>query len=1405
MAIREEIVLDYTRYKRDLNKVNSLTDRSGKEREKSYKKASRQMGALENDIRKLKQARDASNSTGSIQRYNKAIQSLEKEYNDLEQEVKQYGNAVQQSNDKATKSTRKLETEQGTVSKGFAKMGASAKMWIGGAVMGVIFAAQQALRELSKEQLAFDKNFNESIAIQQTNGASISVEQQEKMKRAARETSRELNISTDKVAKGYFYLASAGLSVEQQIANIGVVAKFAKAGQFDLALATDLLTDAQSALGLTTEDAVENQENMIRVSDVLSKANTIANASIQQFSESLTNKAGTALKNYNKEVEEGVALLAVYADQGIKDRLAGERLNILLKRLSESARNNADAFKENNIEVFDAEGKFRNVADIIYDLEQNLEGLSDQQRAARLAQLGFTAETQDAILPLIGLSDAIKDYESALKEAGGTTDDIADNQLKNLQDRIGLMFRKLNDTFGPGLLSWLEKSIDLAEDLVDRFDKLMSDDLDVLIRTLKEFGGNEELIMKLEFQNDMNKTKELRDTIAKELEELEVPVNIVSKGGIEKTVDVLSSGLKGVFQSLKDAVSLDLSIPIANQLRLIDEAWQNFEFTTTDFDITKLDDYKNRLVILEESWLEMNNLALELNKQGADTSSITEKSDKLFEQMNIYSKMIAKGESLLLLDKKIGKQKDNLAKGNYESSSENGSGKEIGFQEQAIEDATQALEQYRKDIAELKIQLNAGSITQDVFDSSSTSNAEAYKNELIAIFSQVKESGQELSDELREALSSAFSLLPDANQGLDNDLNDKSEAFKRLYNLIADYNRTLNTLQNTYQSGGFNFTEEQLFEESTREAEEFQKQLKELYVELSLMGELTPELEKMFSTLWKKPKKDGEKVKTNLDDIADAVSGLLSVADAFGNIDDNLKNVLRGGIDVLRNLQNIQELQDDGKFSGLGAVVPLIGLAGGVGSILSTFFTSSGGINTGGDIKSDEEIRELKKSISENILAIRSNTRAILESPVVGSDVKQSQIDQASSAFRSLQIYANDFKGYFNKKDIQGLLTRLQNALPDVFDGVLDLFNDKLDSGVSLNDALKDLFSGGGGFEGISSLFNNFVNEFGKYGQSINAFINRFNRTLQFSAETFETSFNSFVSNLESLGLNIPEELMNQLRDIDFNSEDGLNELDKIIASLYENRLDFQGDLTPDEFNTLLDFLDSLKGGVEHLMSSIDLFVEKLKKNNIDLSKEIDASTLDITGFQNNDTVSVGQLIEYLQGLSPLTDSEEISKVLDALKNNLVTILDGMNDDDANILKELIENISANGLTESSLKNLQELLSGGSEVSRSVAVSSSITEFQANEMVTWLQALNFTADMQLDVSQQQAQLLRDQIFLLSNLGSNENGVAHLDLGPELVQSNNNSFQVNVSGVTFSDQEINSITNQIARELKTYAK
>jgi hypothetical protein len=82
------------------------------------------------------------------------------------------------------------------------------------------------------------------------------------------------------------------LDAEASIAALPRVAQFAQAGMFDMSRATDLLTDAQSALGLTIrDDAVKNMENMIKVSDVLVRANTLSNATVEQFSTSLTTKS----------------------------------------------------------------------------------------------------------------------------------------------------------------------------------------------------------------------------------------------------------------------------------------------------------------------------------------------------------------------------------------------------------------------------------------------------------------------------------------------------------------------------------------------------------------------------------------------------------------------------------------------------------------------------------------------------------------------------------------------------------------------------------------------------------------------------------------------------------------------------------------------------------------------------------------------------------------------------------------------------------------------------------------------------------------------------------------------------------------------------------------------------------
>jgi TP901 family phage tail tape measure protein len=282
----------------------------------------------------------------------------------------------------------------------------------------------------------FDAALTKSTAIM----GNVSNEMRTKMSDTARDVAKATTFSAEQAAEAYFFLASAGLDAESSIAALPQVARFAQAGMFDMALATDLLTDAQSALGMVIKgDSLANLEEMTRLSDVLVKANTLANASVQQFSEALTTKAGAALKAVNKDVTEGVAVLAALADQGIKGANAGTQLSIVMRDLTTKAIKNKQAFEQAGISVFDAAGNMNNLGDIISDLEGALAGMSNETQKATLLQLGFSDKSLASLTALLGTSDAIKTYEASLRSASGFTDDVAGKQLDTFNAQLQLL------------------------------------------------------------------------------------------------------------------------------------------------------------------------------------------------------------------------------------------------------------------------------------------------------------------------------------------------------------------------------------------------------------------------------------------------------------------------------------------------------------------------------------------------------------------------------------------------------------------------------------------------------------------------------------------------------------------------------------------------------------------------------------------------------------------------------------------------------------------------------------------------------------------------------------------------------------------------------------------------------
>ena len=319
-----------------------------------------------------------------------------------------------------------------------------------------------------KSSIDFDDAMTKAVSIM-----NVTIEQEREMEKVAREVAKTTSASHKEIASSYFYLASAGLDANAAIAAMPVVAEFAQAGAFDLSLATDLLTDAQSALGLTIrDDVIKNMENMIRVSDVLVKANTLANATVEQFSTALTTEAGAALKSFNIDIEEGVAVLAAFADQGIKGQIAGSGLSRILRLMTAGANKNAKEMRALGLNIYDAEGNIRNLGLIIQDLEEAFEGMSDKQRTMALESIGFTARVQGIILPLLGTSEAIKKYEEELRNAEGTTSRVSNTQLESFKNQLLITKNKITDVaieIGDILMPHIITLIDKIENLVSKF------------------------------------------------------------------------------------------------------------------------------------------------------------------------------------------------------------------------------------------------------------------------------------------------------------------------------------------------------------------------------------------------------------------------------------------------------------------------------------------------------------------------------------------------------------------------------------------------------------------------------------------------------------------------------------------------------------------------------------------------------------------------------------------------------------------------------------------------------------------------------------------------------------------------------------------------------------------------
>ena len=246
----------------------------------------------------------------------------------------------------------------------------------------------------------------------------------------AKEMGRTTAFSARQASEALNYMALAGYDAKTSVEMLPTVLDLAAAGSMELASASDMVTDAQSALGLSIEDT----RKMV---DQMAKASSKSNTSVEQLGSAFLTVGGTA-KMMKGGTEELATVLGILADNGIKGSEGGTALRNILLSLSAPTDKAAEQLEALGISVFDAEGNMRGMQDIITDLNGALSSLTEEERTKAIATI-FNKRDLKSVNALLGTSvDRWEELGVAISDAEGAASKMAETQLDNLAGDVTL-------------------------------------------------------------------------------------------------------------------------------------------------------------------------------------------------------------------------------------------------------------------------------------------------------------------------------------------------------------------------------------------------------------------------------------------------------------------------------------------------------------------------------------------------------------------------------------------------------------------------------------------------------------------------------------------------------------------------------------------------------------------------------------------------------------------------------------------------------------------------------------------------------------------------------------------------------------------------------------------------------
>jgi TP901 family phage tail tape measure protein len=283
----------------------------------------------------------------------------------------------------------------------------------------------------------------------------------------AKEMGASTKFSATEASDALSYMALAGWDAEQMAAGLEPSLKLAGAAGMDLALTTDIVTDTMSMFGMKASEAT-------KMTDMLAYAQANSNTDVQQLGEALK-YCGASANAMGYDLADTTALLGTFADQGLKGSSAGTTLNAMFRDMKKNAEYGAIAIGKTKVAIVDSQGNYRDMTDILADVDKATQGMTTAQRDQALSSIWGTEALKGVNMAFEAGIPKIREFEEGIRNSDGTASKMYETMQDNLKgaiDNLKSAFEGACIVVGERLIPMFEGVVEWLTDCLTWFNNL---------------------------------------------------------------------------------------------------------------------------------------------------------------------------------------------------------------------------------------------------------------------------------------------------------------------------------------------------------------------------------------------------------------------------------------------------------------------------------------------------------------------------------------------------------------------------------------------------------------------------------------------------------------------------------------------------------------------------------------------------------------------------------------------------------------------------------------------------------------------------------------------------------------------------------------------------------------------